>query len=87
MDEEPPREHGEHVPPTPDAAVRGYYAFPPPSKLWMYYNGETWVGEARELPWWRKPVDWAFARAPRGSFVIVGTVGAIGVVLHYLFLA
>jgi hypothetical protein len=51
----------------------------------MYYDGETWVGEARELPWWRKPVDWAFGRAPRGSFAIIGILIVVVCVVNIIF--
>lgn len=73
------------VPPTPDAAVRGYYRFPPPSTLWMYYDGATWVGDAHELPWWRKPVDGAFGRATRGSFAIIGVLMVVVIAANILF--
>lgn len=53
------------VPPTPTSPVRSYYRYPAPhDDLWLYYDGETWVGEPRTLPWLRQPVAWARGRAP-----------------------
>lgn len=51
------------VPPTPDAPVPSYYRYSSPNEdLWLYYNGETWVGEPRALPWYLRPVPWARGR-------------------------
>ena len=72
------------VPPTPTSPVRSYYRYPAPhDDLWLYYDGGTWVGEPRTLPWLRRPVAWARGRAPVWSFV--AAIGAIivGMVLTY----
>lgn len=59
------------MPPTPTSPVRSYYRYPAPHDgLWLYYDGETWVGEPRTLPWLRQPVSWR-GRAPVWSFLAV----------------
>ncbi len=68
------------VPPTPKAPVASFYQYPSPhSQLWLYYDGGTWVGEPRTLPWYRRPMPWARGRAPVGQLVFVLAVMAVGV--------
>lgn len=73
------------VPPTPNAPVPSYYRYPPPRQnLWLYYNGETWVGEPRTLPWYRKPLTWARGRAPIYQVVFVCCVTIVAVVIYFV---
>ncbi|MCI0158854.1 hypothetical protein KNO15_19305 [Leifsonia shinshuensis] len=71
------------VPPTPEAPVASFYRYPSPHEhFWLYYDGGTWVGEPRTLPWYRRPMAWARGRAPVGSLVVLLVVVAIGVSVY-----
>ena len=61
------------LPPTPDQPVPSYYKYPEPNgQYWLYYNGETWVGEPVALAWWLRPLSWARGRAP--AWTVLATV-------------
>ena len=68
-------------PPTPDTPVAGFYRCTGPEPRWMYYNGETWVGEAVELPWYRRPMPAVPGRPPVGALIAFCVVVAAGVVI------
>ena len=53
-------------PPTPERPVPSYYRIAPNSKFWLYYDGEKWLGEPRELAWYSRPVSWGVGRPPAG---------------------
>lgn len=70
------------VPPTPATPIRSYYRYPVPNdNLWLYYDGERWLGEPQTLQWFRRPLGWARGRAPVWALLVIfGVIGA-GVVL------
>lgn len=74
----------QEVPPTPASPIASYYRFPPPSNKWMYYDGERWVGPARTLPWYKRPVSWARGRTPAGVVVGIGVAMALVVVVNWI---
>jgi hypothetical protein len=69
------------VPPTPEKPIPSYYRYPDPHHdLWLYYDGETWIGEPRTLAWYRQPLPWARGRAPVWTFVVLAAL-AVGIAL------
>ena len=68
------------LPPTPRAPVRSYYRCPRPSKLWVYYNGETWVGKPRELPWYRTPIPFMRGRPEVWTYLLIAVIEAVAII-------
>jgi len=72
------------VPPTPRAAVRSYYRFKPGVNLWLYYDGQRWVGRPTALPWYKRPMPWAVGRAPVWAGILIGVVMIAAVIVGLL---
>jgi hypothetical protein len=64
----------DRVPPTPREAVRSYYRIEPGVNLWLYHDGEKWVGPPTALPWYKRPMPWAVGRAPVWAGTAIGVV-------------
>ncbi len=72
------------VPPTPAKPVRGYYRLRPATNLWVYYDGETWVGDPVPLPWYSTPMTGLRGRPPVAAALIFAAVVTIGIVVSLL---